>query len=68
MIDFVELELTPAQAEILVPIVATEPPRKPVLFVSTVSPRLAGAEILWQLQVCRLDWRRAAKVLKIVEG
>jgi hypothetical protein len=66
MDDFIDIELTPAQAETLVPIVATLP-RKPVLFVSSVSPLLRGAEILWRWQICRLDWKRAARVLKIIQ-
>jgi hypothetical protein len=70
MTDFIELTLTQAQAEILAPIVATEPPRRPVLFLSSAAPdwdREKG-DVVWRWQVVRLDWRRAAKVLKIIEG
>ena len=70
MTDFIELTLTQAQAEILAPIVATEPPRRPVLFPSSAAPdwdRKTGA-VVWRLQVARLDWRRAQRVLKIIEG
>jgi hypothetical protein len=70
MINFVQLVLTDEQAETLAPLVATELPRRPVLFLSSAAPNWDGdkGDVVWRWQVCRLDWRRAQRVLKILDG
>ena len=58
----VTLPLTQEQITLLKPIV-TEKPKKPVLFVATAAPHGNGD---WRLQVERLEWKQANRVLKII--
>jgi hypothetical protein len=60
----VTLQLTPQQIALPKPIV-TEEPKKPVLFVATAAPHWNGD---WKLQVERMKWKSANKILKIINN